>query len=363
VTVHELSRADARRIAVRAQLLGSSRPASLLDLVQRLTLLQYDQTAAVAPSADLIAWSRLGSAYSPDELEAALSARELVEFQGMIRPAEDLPLYRAMMEEWRLETRGWPQTHDWIRANDAFRKDILDRLDDCGPLSSGEIPDTCAVPWTSSGWNNNRNVILMLDCLERRGEVAVAGRRRRERLWDLAVRVYPAEPAVPAAAATRRREELRLTSLGIARRRAAVSPGEPHDVGQAGEPAVIEGVRGQSRVDPAALGQPFSGRAALLSPLDRLVFDRKRMTEIFEFDYQLEMYKPAAKRRWGYWALPILYGDRLVGKVDATADRKAGLLRLDAIHQDVPFTGKMEAAVQHEITDLAHWLRLGAPEG
>jgi uncharacterized protein YcaQ len=67
------------------------------------------------------------------------------------------------------------------------------------------------------------------------------------------------------------------------------------------------------------LGQPFSGRAALLSPFDRLMHDRKRTIELFEFDYQLEMYMPAAKRRWGYFALPILYGDRLVGKLDATA--------------------------------------------
>jgi uncharacterized protein len=106
------------------------------------------------------------------------------------------------------------------------------------------------------------------------------------------------------------------------------------------------------------LGQPFSARAALLSPFDRLMHDRKRTVELFEFDYQLEMYKPAAKRRWGYFALPILYGDRLVGKLDATADRKAGMLRVDAIHHDVVFDTTMTAAVDREIRDLAHWLEL-----
>jgi uncharacterized protein len=120
----------------------------------------------------------------------------------------------------------------------------------------------------------------------------------------------------------------------------------------------VQGVRGEWRVDPEQVGRPFRGRAALLSPLDRLVYDRKRTAEIFEFDYQLEMYKPAAKRRWGYFALPILYGDRLVGKLDATADRKAGVLRVDAIHPDVPFTTTMTAAVRREVKDLAHWLEL-----
>jgi uncharacterized protein YcaQ len=358
VTVHELSRLEARRIAVRAQLLDSQRPTELFDVVQHLTLLQVDATAAVAPNADLVAWSRLGSSYSPAELEDALAGRALIEVLGMIRPSEDVALYRAEMAEWKEGLRGWPATIDWVRANDRCRSDILDRLTATGPLVSGELPDTCTVPWQSSGWSDNRNVIRMLDCMMQRGEVAIAGRKGRDRLWDLASRVYPDDAVVPAGEALRLRNEMRLRSLGIARSRAAVCPGEPQDVGEAGEPAVVEGVRGTWRVDPSLLGQPFSGRAALLSPLDRLIFDRKRMVELFEFDYQLEMYKPAAKRRWGYFALPILYGDRLVGKLDASSDRKAGVLRVSAVHQDVAFDDTMTAAVEQEIKDLAHWLEL-----
>ena len=123
----------------------------------------------------------------------------------------------------------------------------------------------------------------------------------------------------------------------------------------------VEGVRGTWQVDPAqldALDEPFEGRAALLSPLDRLVFDRKRIAELFEFDYILEMYKPAAKRRWGYWAMPVLFGDELVGKLDATADRKAGVLRINALHPDVELTPALEAAIDAEIADLADWLEL-----
>jgi uncharacterized protein len=363
VAVLELSRADARRIAVRAQLLDRARPGGLLDLVRRLTLLQIDPVAAVAPSADLVAWSRLGSSYAPADLDAALANRTLLELQAMVRPAEDLALYRADMARWdraeRGELPGWRASYrDWVRANDACRRDLLNRLGSSGPLTSRELPDTCAVPWQSTGWTNNRNVVRLLDFMVLRGEVAVAGRQGAERLWDLAERVYPDDPVIPADEALRIRNERRLRALGIARAKGPECPVEPADVGQVSELAVVEGVKGTWRVDPARLGQPFSGRAALLSPFDRLVHDRKRTLELFGFDYQLEMYKPAVRRRWGYYALPVLYGDRLVGKLDAAADRQAGILRVHAIHQDVPFTPAMSAAVDREIEALAAWLAL-----
>ncbi len=127
-----------------------------------------------------------------------------------------------------------------------------------------------------------------------------------------------------------------------------------------GEPARVEGLRGTWRVDPELVDDDFEGRTAILSPLDRLVFDRKRMEDLFEFDYQLEMYKPAATRRWGYWAMPVLHGDTLVGKVDATADREAGVLVVDAIHEDGDWTRRLRAAVQDEVDALADWLGLEA---
>lgn len=350
--MHKLTRAEAGRISVRAQLLDADRPHDLLDVAHGLTFLQNDPTAAVAPSAHLVCWSRIGSAYSPADLTAALRERTLIELRGMIRPAGDIALYRAEMAAWpgvgRL--RPWQEEiRDWVRANDACRRDILARLDAAGPLSIKELPDTCAVPWRSSGWTNNRNLDRLLDFMVQRGEVALSGRRRGDRLWDLAERVYPDDPVVPLEEALRRRDERELSSMGLVR-------GRPQQVEPfVGETAVVEGVRGRWRVDPAQLDQPFEGRVALLSPLDRLVYDRKRAAELFEFDYQLEMYKPASRRKWGYWALPILDGDQLVGKVDATADRKAGVLRVDAIHEDVALD---EAAVGREIAELADWLGL-----
>jgi hypothetical protein len=372
VTVHRLSLTEARRIAVRAQLLDRSRPPGLLEVVRGLTLLQIDPTAAVAPNADLVAWSRLGSSYSPADLDAALERRRLLELRAMIRPSEDLALYRADMARWlelgaagsderpaRRQLSYWRSSfRDWVRANDACRRDILDRLGSSGPLPSRDLPDTCAVPWRSTGWTNNRNVTQLLEFMVLRGEVAVAGRSGNDRLWDLAARVYPDDPVVPADAALRIRNERRLGALGIARARGPECPVEPEDVGEAGEPAVVEGVTGTWRVDPSQLSRPFAGRAALLSPFDRLVHDRKRTVELFAFDYQLEMYRPAARRRWGFFALPILHEDRLVGKLDAIADRGAGVLRVNAIHEDVPFTEPVTAAVGGEITDLAQWLQL-----
>src|SRR6059058_5819963 len=358
--MHELTKAQARRVAVRAQVLDAPRPTDLLEVVQRLTLLQIDPTAAVAPSADLVAWSRLGSAYRSAHLRQALEQdRTLFELDALVRPMSDLGLYLAGAADWP----SYERTRAWLRDNDRFRRDILDLLGSSGPMTSRDIPDTCVVPWASTGWTNNRNVTQMLECLMMRGEVAIAGRVGRQRLWDVPERVYPADVIVPSVDEARRaKNERRLASLGIARQKSSAMPLEPVDVGEAGEPAVVEGTKGEWRVDPAALGDDFEGRTALLSPFDRLVYDRVRAKELFDFEYTLEMYKPAAQRRWGYFALPILHGDRLVGKVDATADRKAAVLRVNAIHEDVKFTRAMAKAVQAELTDLASWLELTGVE-
>src|SRR5438034_2531005 len=223
--MHRLTKAQARRIAVRAQLLDAPRPTGLLEVVRRLTLLQIDPTAAVAPSADLVAWSRLGSAYRPDYLERALEQdRTLFEFDALVRPTSDLGLYLAGAAEWP----SYEQSRVWLRDNDRFRRDILDLLGSSGPLSSRDIPDTCVVPWASTGWTNNRNVTQMLEFLMMRGEVAIAGRVGRQRLWDLPERVYSTDVVVPSVEeAERIKNERRLAALGIARSKTAAMPVEP----------------------------------------------------------------------------------------------------------------------------------------
>jgi uncharacterized protein len=353
---HRLTKTQARRIAVRAQLLDATRPKSLLAVVERLTLLQVDPTAAVAPNADLVAWSRLGSSYRPGQLKQALEVdRTLFELNALIRPMDDLGLHLSRSGGRRAQGR----VDTWLRDNDRCRRDILRLLKRSGPLASRDIPDTCVVSWASSGWTNDRNVTQMLEFLQARGQVAISARAGRERLWDLPERVYPADAAIPALEdAERIKNERRLRALGIARAQGRAMPMEPIHVGEAGESAAVEGVKGEWRVDPSYLDGAFKGRAALLSPFDRLIHDRARTEELFDFEYALEMYKPAAKRRWGYFALPILYGDRLVGKLDAITDRKAGVLRVNSIHEDVSFSKATTAGVRKEIDDLAAWLGL-----
>lgn len=322
--------------------------------------MNIDPTAAVAPSADHILWSRIGWPYQPPDLMRAVEQhRAVFEWAGFYRSMEDLALFRPVM-------RAWPRYRDqreWLEANDRFRRDVLDRLHAEGPLRGGEIPDTSQMSWKSTGWTNDRNVTQMLEFLSMRGEVAVSRREGRERLWDLAERVYPADiTAYSDEEADALRAERRLGYLGLARQKAPKQPVEPFDVGDGGEEATVEGVSGLWRVDPALLedGERFEPRTALLSPFDRLVFDRARAQDLFGFEYIVEMYKPAAKRRWGFFALPILHGDRLIGKLDAAADRAKGVFRVAAIHEDEAFTPEVTDAVHGEIRELAAWLGLDA---
>ena len=351
-----LDRDEARRIAVRAQLLDADRPTGLVEVVRQLTFVQLEPTAAIAPTADLVLHSRLGSSYQPAHLTRALERDgSLFELNLLVRPMEDLALFRAAMAL----PSPYETTQRWLADNVEFRDDILVLLEEGGPTAAKDIPDTSVVSWRSSGWNAGRNVTMMLDELAARGAIAVAGRRGRDRLWDLAERVYHSDiPAIPLEEATRRRDDRRLRSLGIVSDTTPNLHTEPTKVGEAGEPATVDGTRGTWRVDPQQVGRPFHGRTALLSPFDGLIRDRRRMKDLFEFDYVLEMYKPAAKRRFGYYALPILHGDLLVGKVDAAADRDHGILVVNAIHEDDGFTADAADGVHAELEALAGWLGL-----
>ncbi|MCC4907545.1 DNA glycosylase AlkZ-like family protein [Microbacterium sp. cx-59] len=349
---HRLTADEARRIAVRAQLLDADRPGDVVEVAEQLGYIKIDPTATIAPAEHTLLWSRIGWSYEPGQLSKAVEQdRLLFEFDGAFRPMSLLPLMLPGM-------RRWPQresSRQWLEANAAFRDDVLARLRDGGPLFAREIPDTAVARRGTDGWSGPNQVPHMLDFLSRQGKVAIVGRAGRHRRWDLAERVYPQNlPDYAFDDAERMREERRLQAVGIAKEKSPWTP-----VGAAGEPATIEGSARKYRVDPealAALNDDRGGRVAFLNPYDSLLFDRPRLRELFAFDYVLEQFKPRPQRRYGFFAHPILMGDRFVGMLDAEVDRTREELRLGAIHEFVPFDPEETEMVRAELAELGEWL-------
>jgi hypothetical protein len=289
---------EARRIAVRAQLLDGT-ATGVLDTIRRLGFLQIDPISTVAPPQQLILWSRLGS-YDTGELERLLwQERKLVEWHAFIWPSEDLPLLRARMR------RGVNKNaREWLAENQSFRRYVLRELERRGPLLSREIADHAGLRREDHNWWGARKMGLMLEILAVKGQVAVVGRRGKQRVWDIAERWYPETEKISLREAERRFDEKRFRALGV---RLTRKGWEAH---------------------PDADDSPVPERVALLSPFDRLVHDRKRAEALFDFYYRLEMYVPQAKREYGYYVLPLLVGDKIVGRAEPRFDRKTRTLEL-----------------------------------
>jgi uncharacterized protein YcaQ len=349
---HQLTLDQARRIAVRAQLLDADRPGDVIGVAEQLGEIKIDPTATIAPAEHTILWSRIGSAYEPMQLSKAVeSDRLLFEFGGTFRPVSLLPLMLPAMRRWPRRA----SSREWLEANDRFRTEVLARLRAEGPMLAAEIPDTADVTRPPDGWYGPNQVVHMLDFLQRQGEVAVVGREGRHRRWDLAERVYPNDlPEYEFDEAERMLNERRLQAAGIAKQKSPWTP-----VGEAGELATIEGNGKKWRVDPealAALEHDEGGRVAFLNPYDGMLSDRPRLRELFEFEYVLEQFKPKPQRKYGFFAHPILMGDRFVGMLDAEVDRKREVLTLNAVHEFLPFEAEEDEMVRAEIADLGDWL-------
>jgi uncharacterized protein YcaQ len=348
--VSRISKRGARQIAVMAQLLDANRPQGILDTIEHLGSLQVDPTSAVARSEHLQLWSRLGANYSPEELSRLLyEERSLYEHRAYIFPTVHYQLHRPAMAEWPHGEGSWPrEVRSWMKVNEPFRKYVLDELKTRGPLRSRDLEDRSLQAWESSGWTNNRNVGQMLEFLWGRGEIAVARREGNDRVWDIAERVLPIKGrAVPLEKARRLLAEARLRASGIRR------PDGTSDIGARVE---VQGVKGEWVVHEEFLDRSFKGRTAILSPFDRLVYDRERLLELFDFEYRLEIYVPKQQRRWGYFVMPVLRGDRMVGRIDAKIDRKERVLRVPAVHFETHATPVDTRAVESEVNHLASWL-------
>jgi uncharacterized protein len=329
----EVTPAEARRIAVRAQLLDGS-AGGVLETVRRLGFLQMDPISTVAPPQHLVLWSRI-SRYDRTELDRLLwDEKKLFEWNAFIWPIEDLPLIRGRMRERWGQYRWQRWANQFLKEQSKLRRYVLRELERRGPLPSRELEHPAAraderYVW----WGTRAQLTWMLDLLHRRGLIAVAGRSGGQRLWDLAERWYPETETVPLAEARRLLEEKRFRALGVK----------------------LEKRRWLAH--PEADARPVSSRVTFLSPFDRLVHDRERAEALWDFRYRLEMYVPKAKREYGYYVLPILRRDRLVGRIEPVFDRKTRVLRVNGVWWE---DGARPVALERPLRSLARFV--GAKE-
>jgi uncharacterized protein len=364
-----LSLPEARRLAVVGAGLAEPRPGSIMEVVERLGRLQMDPTSAVSRSEHLVLWSRLGD-YDVDDLRRLLwDERRLFEFWAFIVPTSDYAVHRETMRRFpRGEHARARYARDWVAANAGFRRYVLRELRRRGPLLSRDLEDRAEVPWKTGGWNDGKSLGRMLDQLWSSGEIAIVGRRGNQRVWDLAERWLPTdEPRPSEREVARRLLDVQLRWCGFARRDRfgfafdGAPPGRDAALAELiaeGRfvPATVEGTAGEWLAHGEVLEQAFRPRTTLLSPFDPLIKDRDFTEEIFGFRYRLEIYVPKDKREFGYFVLPILHGDRLIGRIDPLFDRKAGVLRVNAVYAEPDAPEDAAAAVSAAIGELADWV-------
>jgi uncharacterized protein YcaQ len=331
--VSEVTPAEARRIAVRAQLLDGSAE-DVLSTVRHLGRLQIDPIATVAPPQYLVLWSRLGN-YDRGELDRLLwEERQLFEFKAFIYPIEDLPLIKALMRAPWGQAKWAQWQKNFMQEQAGLRRYILRELERDGPLPSRELEHHAArLDERTVWWGTRAQMTWMLELLHRRGKIAVAGRLAGQRLWDLAERVYPTTETVPLAEARRILEEKRLRAQGVKLLRdSLIAHPDAQD------------------------GQVPASRVTFLSPFDGLVKNRDRAEALWDFFYRLEMYVPKAKREYGYYVLPILRGDRLVGRIEPAFDRKTQTLRVLGVFAQPGAPASAGPGIAAATRRLAQWL-------
>jgi uncharacterized protein YcaQ len=368
----ELDLTTARRLAVAGQLLALPRPRAIEDVVRGLGSVQIDPTRVLARTEHLLLFSRLGRRFRIAELERLLwDEHALFEYRAHILPSSDLPLHRPVM-------RGYPKgdssrhryVREWLRANAAFRRYVLIQLRDRGPLRTRDLEDRTVAGWRTGGWNDDGNdTAMMLEALWRKGEVMIAGRDGQQRLWDLAERRLPAaEPDRPVAEVARELVGRQLRTRGVAQANelgraidGSLLPGRDRALAAAvregiAVPARIEALAGEWLAHGELLERPFRGRTVLVSPFDDLIEDRQRTQALFDFEYRIEIYVPKAKRHFGYYVLPILHGERLIGRIDPIFDRRAGVLRVNGIWAEADAPGSAGPRMASAIEELGSWL-------
>jgi uncharacterized protein len=363
-SVRHLSLATARRVAVAAQRLAerpaASSPNAVIDVARSLRCIQVDPISAVAPTQQLVLASRL-QGFERSNLDEVLWGRKQL-FHYWAHAAslvltEDFPLHARRMRSFgRGDDNRSRWVREWMKDNAALRRHILKRIRAEGPLRSRDLEDRSRRSWESSGWTANQNVSRMLDLMWARGELMIVGRQGLQRIWDLTERWLPdwaPQDRLTEPQAVERAAAHAMRALGVAtprhvsehftrgyysnlpralarlERRGEIEPVEVEGPGR--DPWYLHREARQWLNGGSAGSEP---RTVLLSPFDNLICDRRRTRRLFDFDYSIEIYVPKAKRKYGYYVLPILHGDRLIGRLDAALDRKKGVFRVHSLYNE-----------------------------
>jgi uncharacterized protein YcaQ len=380
----KLSIQMARNVMLAAQGLAHSpdHPATKTDVLQtirRMHLLQIDTINIVARSPYLVLWSRLGE-YPPEWLDELLSEGSLFEHWAHAMcfiPIEDYALYRRRMLDG-IRDKIWPfkWSVKWMQEHPKIVKKVRAHLQKKGAVRSADFENENHVP---GGWWNWKEEKDALESMFFTGEIMVARRQNFQRVYDLRERILPDwdDAALPSSEELQRTLALRaVRALGI------TFPAWVPDYFREPKAGIVKrletlaqeelllkvevkGFQGSAYVHPdhvnliemAASGNLEPTLTTLLSPFDPLVWDRKRALELFDFDYKIECYTPAAKRRYGYFTLPILYRGKLIGRLDPKAHRAQGMLEVKALHMEpgIRISKSMVADLAAALHRLADW--------
>ena len=378
--VERLPAATARRIALAAQGFAEPRPEGVVGsrqlrrLAERLAVIQIDSVNVVSRAHYLPAFSRLGS-YPRAALDD-LTARRHAVFEYWAHEASFLPVRLQPHLRWRMaaaEEHAWNNMVALQRERPDYVAEVLDRVRADGPLKASDIdepkPDRPGAMWN---WHAGK---LALEWLFFAGAITATHRTTSfEKVYDLTERVLPAEvlqiPTPDPADAVRELVRTAARALGVAterdlrdyfRLRPEATRAAITELADAGElrPVEVAGWGAPAWLDAEARRPRWIRARALLSPFDSLIWERPRVERIFDFRYRIEIYTPAAKRVHGYYVLPFLLGDQLVARVDLKADRKAGVLRVQAAYGEEGIEHALVArALADELRLMADWLEL-----
>jgi uncharacterized protein YcaQ len=369
----ELSIKEARRLAVGAQLLAGKPPKRatkqlMRDTIRHLGALQIDSISVVARSHHIVLWSRIGN--HPTDWLYELHGDDKVLFEYWAHaaayvPIEYFPYFRRMMLEYRegVGNASKARYRKWVDENQDLIDRVVAHIRETGAVSTSSFdpPEGAkrASPWA---WYGNKPTNLALDVLWTNGTLMIDRREKFQRWYDLTERVHPAwdDRLIPSIEEEQRAlAGIALTAMGVTTERwlpdyfrknlgdgpvtNKLSKATLKHLVETGfaTPAKIAGLDEPAYVATSLLDRkiPIS-RTTLLSPFDSLVWDRRRAMGLFGFELQLEAYTPAPKRRYGYFSLPILYRDQLVGRLDPKAERKTGCFIIKALHLEPSFAGK-----------------------